>query len=534
MILDLEQATGHEFDNADVCIIGAGAAGITLAVELLRLGRRVLVLEGGGKDVEERSQDPYKSELVGLRHNGIHTGRFRAYGGTTTKWGGQILELDAIDFTCRDWIQGSGWPFPKSELTQHYRRALELEGIASSTLDDRAVWHEIGLERPVLGEKLAPYFSRWCPEPNFTRLHRDVLERHKNLGIYLHANACRLLTGVNERTISGVTCRTLEGKEVIFRAKEFVLCLGAIESSRFLLQPDANGKQRWNEYGLVGKYYQDHIDCNCAEVKKLNEAKFHAYFDNVYSRGYKYHPKFKLIPELQQRHRVLNVAGTMVFRSDMDETLNQVKQTAKNLLRGRKDAITGKDISNLIGNMPAFLRQGYHYKVKHRAYNPASSQIFLRVHCEQEPLSSSTVSLSEERDALGLLRARLDWKVSDLEIQTIQRFIETVRDVLETYQLCELKIDPNLYSDDGSFLKKVDDSNHHMGGTRMGTSGSNGVVDTNLKLHAAENGYVCSSSVFPASGFSNPTHTLLALAVRLGEHLHTKVLTAAIQMGEKT
>ena len=132
MIRDLEQeqpGAEQRADVCDVCIVGAGAAGIVLAVELARLGRRVTLLEGGGATIEQESQEPYRSEVVGHEHRGIHTGRFRAQGGTTTKWGGQILELDAIDFERREWVSGSGWPFAKSELAASYARALELEGI---------------------------------------------------------------------------------------------------------------------------------------------------------------------------------------------------------------------------------------------------------------------------------------------------------------------------------------------------------------------------------------------------------------------
>jgi len=118
---------------ADICIVGAGAVGITLAVESARRGKKVLLLEGGGALREESSQQIYDSEIVGLPHRGIHTGRIRVKGGTTVRWGGQILELDALDFTPRPGVPESGWPFPKSTLISFYERALTLEGLAKAT-----------------------------------------------------------------------------------------------------------------------------------------------------------------------------------------------------------------------------------------------------------------------------------------------------------------------------------------------------------------------------------------------------------------
>ena len=139
MMRDLEHGAPTDPQHANVCIVGAGAAGILLAVELTRLGKSVLLLEGGGRDVEEPSQDTYQGEVTGVRHTGIHVGRFRATGGSTNRWGGQILELDDIDFLERPGVAGSGWPITKSELKPHYARAIELEGLGGSTLCDAAV-----------------------------------------------------------------------------------------------------------------------------------------------------------------------------------------------------------------------------------------------------------------------------------------------------------------------------------------------------------------------------------------------------------
>src|SRR5207237_39495 len=145
---------------------------IALAVELAGLGKRVVLLEGGGASLEDAAQEPYQSSLTGLHHRGVHEGRFRVHGGTTTKWGGQILELDPLDFAERPWVRGSGWPFQKPELTPFYARALELEGVDRSILDDAAVWKALNEREPQL-PGMTPYLTRWCPEPNFARLHRQ-------------------------------------------------------------------------------------------------------------------------------------------------------------------------------------------------------------------------------------------------------------------------------------------------------------------------------------------------------------------------
>ena len=242
MIHDLETTQPQPVAAYDICIVGSGAAGILLALELLPTGKRILMLEGGGNDLEDRSQDPYRSEVVGLTHRGIHTGRFRAKGGTTTKWGGQILEFDARDFDVREAVPESGWPFPKSELTSFYPRSLEGVGLGSVTRDDAAVWREIGLEQSRF-DGFEPYFSRWLPDPLMARVHRKALEESPNLDLWLHATVVEIL--FDGQRAKAVRTRTLTGVEATFEATTFIFALGAIESSRFFLQPRAEGLP-WN------------------------------------------------------------------------------------------------------------------------------------------------------------------------------------------------------------------------------------------------------------------------------------------------
>ena len=513
MMRDLEHGVPTDPQHADVCIVGAGAAGILLAVELARLGKSVLLLEGGGRDVEEPSQDTYRGEVTGVRHNGIHVGRFRATGGSTNRWGGQILELDDLDFQVRPGVAGSGWPISKSELTPHYARAIELEGLADSTLSDIAVWKEIGLATPAFAE-LEPFFSRWCPEPNFARLHRDTLEANSAITVWLHANAVGI--SWQDARFRSVRCRTLSGIEATFTADEFVFCLGGIESSRFFLQPrSADGP--WQRSGLLGRHFQDHIICAGAIIEPTTPAALHKAFDNVFSRGYKYQPKLRLAPARQAEAQTLNVAATVSFLGDSDQILAQLKETAKRLLRGRWRESKPSEVLYALRHSPLLARQIYRYSIQHRAFNPPGGIIELLVHCEQEPESKSSITLADTQDSLGLRRTRLNWQVSEHELRSIRTITDVA--VKSLAHLGRVVPDPDLMALDLRFIERCGDGYHHMGGMRMSTSPEKGLVDTDLRLHGTDNAYICSSAVFPTSGFSNPTHTLLALAVRLANHL---------------
>jgi choline dehydrogenase-like flavoprotein len=292
--------------------------------------------------------------------------------------------------------------------------------------------------------------------------------------------------------------------------------MGTIECVRFFLQPRA-GDLPWNRSRLLGHHFQDHVDANAARVLPRNRRRFAELFDNIFLRGFKYHPKLRLQPDDQRRAHTLNCAATMSFSSNIDEALATTKTTAKHLLRGRFSELTSADILHSARHAPLLLRQAARYTFHHRVYNPSTAQIRLRVHCEQRPDSESSITLSQERDSIGLLRARLDWRISDLELDTIRTFAETAIHSLAT--IAEIQPDPDLLSRNPAFLDRCDDSNHHMGGMRMASLPTDGVVTPDLLLHGTRNVYVCSGAIFPTSGFSNPTHTVLALAMRLADLL---------------
>ena len=512
MIRDLMQQQPERGRRTDVCIVGAGAAGIAVAVELARLGRSVTLLEGGGRDVELAAQSPYASESAALAHRGLHGGRVRALGGTTTRWGGQILELDALDFERRPWVAESGWPFAKSELTRHYARALELEGLTGAELRDHAVWSALKQPEPAFAP-LCTYLSRWCPEPNFAVIHGAALAGEK-IEVWLHANAVELLLEGEQAT--GVRARTQSGAEAVFQADEYIFCLGAIESSRFFLQP-RRGTLPWNRSGLLGQHFQDHIDCTAASVQPLSSRAFHACFDAIFLGGYKYNPKLKLSAATQQQHHLLHAGATFFSAAGMDEELTAMKSTARRLLRERGAGLRASEAWQLLRHSPSLVRHSYRYAVQHRAYHPPGSPLMMRVHCEQDPASASTISLSGERDELGLLRTRMSWHVAGKELETIRSFVKIAQRALRG--IARILPDPYLMESGKDSLSTCEDSFHHMGGMRMHISARDGVVDPELRLHGTANVFVCSSAVFPTSGFSNPTHTLLALSTRLAERL---------------
>ncbi|HWF66639.1 MAG TPA: GMC family oxidoreductase [Acidobacteriaceae bacterium] len=519
MIFDLDRDSIPPDISAHVCIVGAGAAGIVLAAQLIRQGKRVLLLESGGMVAEPAAQALNDSAYTGQPHQGANPGRFRVLGGTTTVWGGQILEFDDADFVARPWIPGSGWPFSKAELQPYYDRALQSEGLSGALQSDSDIWRRMNIHPPNLGEEFTAYFTRWCPEPDFGRLYRELL-RSPNLSVILHATATAMRLAEDGRGVRGIECRSLSGKQRTFSADRYVLSLGAIESVRFLLQPLPGGQTpSWNQGGMLGRHFHSHIDINTASIPAQDAFRLRRWFATAFLDGIKYHPKFRLNFSQQMREQILNIGGSITCINPAEAELRRLKALARNFLQRRHWTVRWHDLPAAWRQLPTLFQLAYRYRVEGRAAWPANSFFWLRAYCEQEPLSASRISLINQRDAVGMFRAQLDWRISPLEWKTIRYFTEAVQQNFARLGLANLAPRAELTQADGFRNIVLDDSHHHMGGARMASSSSGGVVNANLQLHGVDNAFLCSAAVFSCSGFSNPTHTLIALALRLADQL---------------
>ena len=277
-----------------------------------RSGRRARPPRPGGHPPRRRRPVP-RGSLPGARTAATSpagrtaastNGRFRVHGGTTTMWGGQILELDSIDF--RERIPGSpasGWPIPKRELAPHYARALALEGVAGSILDDRTVWQGLGEPMPRFSPaRLLPRarahllpFPLVPPSPTSPACIARPSKAAPRLHLWLHSNAVELL--LEDQQATGVRCRTLSGVEAVFRATDYAFCLGASRkstraSSCSPVPPE--GALPWNHSGLLGRHFQDHIDSDAATAPPTRFPRLPPpVFDSIFLGGFKYNPKLK-------------------------------------------------------------------------------------------------------------------------------------------------------------------------------------------------------------------------------------------------
>lgn len=530
MIRDFDEFDDGACIAADVCIIGAGGAGITVAKEFLGTHFRVVVLESGGLDNEAVMQKLNESDVAGLPHVGIEKGRVRAFGGTTILWGGQTLRLDAFDFQKRSWVPNSGWPITLKDIEPYYDRAervLQLgQNIPYEKLCARA-----GIKPPAFDSaKLYIECSRWTPIPNFGTAYRGELRKAGNISVILHANATQIVTDQASKSVESVEIRTLLGRKGTARARFYIICCGGIESARLLLASDRiEPCGVGNKHDLVGRYFQDHVHICYYDIAATDRKHLQNLCESFFIRGRKYAPLIALSQQLQAEKRLLSIHGAAIFWMEPHSSVAAVK-TLFRAVRG-KTLPPLAELRQLLGNALAdpveLLGLIYRYLVQKRAGTPKRGRVFLEAMCEMAPDPGSRITLSEIRDQLGIRRARIDWRVGELERRTASEYVRTIGSEFSRLGLGSYDLKQAAFlADEKAWVNMVTDNNHHMGTTRMHENEKLGVVDSNCQVHGLDNLFIGSSAVFPSSGSAYPTLTILALCIRIADRVKHLLSTA--------
>jgi choline dehydrogenase-like flavoprotein len=499
-------------------IIGSGAIGLYAASELAKRGKRVLVVESGGAHLGGFTQESYSS--IGMPHDGISVARSRSLGGTTNLWGGQLVEFQPADFNGREWLPNSTWPVKYDEISPFYRKAYENLGLQRETHDDDAVWKSVSEDRPRIGDEFEVFLTRWLKIPSFAIMYSKQFETSKKFSV-LTGYTVIGFEGTGER-ITGVRIVDLAGNRHTITGDTFILAAGTIENSRLLLHAvaDESWPCPWRQNHNIGKYFLDHLGCKAAIVKPNDTRKFFDTFCTIWRSGHKYQPKFRLRNDILARDPILNIQELFGFESSVSENLVYLKQFVKAAVYSRKIENVGDVFKNVAACSKYLVPLMWRYVRDHRVFVPGASKISLLIQAEQAPVAESCVRLDRSvTDAYGLPRAILDWRLGGDEQASIAEFTRRADVALLRAGLAKLEIDPKLKGADPSFMATVKDTYHQAGGTVMGTSERDGVVDSNLKVFGTENLYVGGASTFRTVSNANTTFTALAFTTRLVEHL---------------
>jgi choline dehydrogenase-like flavoprotein len=526
MIADLNDATEPRSLSVDLCIVGSGAAGLAIASEMANSSLTVAIAESGGLDFEPPTQALYDVDISGLPHPGSTQGRFRVCGGSTTMWGGQALPLMPLDFESREWIPYSGWPISFDELFPFYQRACRFLLVDGLNFDTD-LFSLLKTRPPAFdASQLWYHFSKWSPQPSVRERYLPALRQSRNCALLLHANVTEIvldqvsqqISQQTSRQVTRVELRSLGGHSATIRAKAFVLGVGGIETARLLL---ANRKQRpngiGNDHDLVGRFFQDHPSALVGSLKAASAARAQQLLNVFHKRGLKYSVRCTATPQWQQRQQTLNVSMGTTFVQD-DPTLQHVKDIYAALRQRRLGPNFAGKLLQAVLHPAAAISPAYHFLLRGRSFAPGA-RMLIGLTSEQQPNPESRILLSDKLDALGVPRANVRWKLTDLTLHTMRKFAATLRQQFTQAGIGEVELEPWLLEASPEWIYHINDQYHHIGTTRMNDSPRAGVVDRNCQVHGLPNLFIASSSVFPTSGHSNPTLTIIALCMRLADRL---------------
>lgn len=515
MHIDLEQNGLPDTFHSSICILGGGIAGITLANRLSAHGIDVHLLEAGGLVPEDRSQSLYQSEIAGEPHAGVHEGRFRTFGGSSTQWGGQILPFTSDTFNPPRNGNAVSWPIDEDEITPYYDDVQRILGVDSLPFTASLL--------PALGHTAAPVsgdirirFSKWAPfnKRNLAHTTGQSVIGNPQVTLFTHANVISLAADPSDPArIASVRVVNYARREFTFTSAHFIVCMGTIESCRLLLcSPDVP-----NPYDQIGRYFHDHLSFHAARFLSPARERVIERLGPFYVEGTLHTCKLEATPEIREREGLLAVMAHIVISEPEDSGVAAIRNLLRSVQHGRvKQAIKTNLLPTLRGALDV-ARLVFYSRFRKRRAVSRRADIFLTIDLEQEPNPNNRISLSpHHQDALGLPVTVIDWHVGDAEKATAHRFAQIIRAYLDELGLDPGEWDPLLAA--GSTPPMID-TFHAMGGLRMGDHPAASVVDRNLTVHGLRNLSVASCAVFPSGSSSNPTFTMMALALRLADRL---------------
>lgn len=531
--------------QADVCIVGAGAAGIPLALSLSGKGLSVVLLEAGERTQDPKAQAHYEGEVADERmHSPPHRYRLRGLGGSTSLWGGRCMPYDPIDFEERAWVPHSGWPISYEGLLPYYARANTWSEAGVFSYDARQALPGAppmfaSFESPVVRTDGLERFS--CPT-DFGRRYRKRLEVAPDVRVLTGAHCTGVRLDAAGAQVRALDVATLAGNRFHVNARAVVLASGGLETARLLLHStDVVPQGVGNQFDVVGRYYQCHIAGNVGKLTIHGPTKNvrHGYEvapDGVYCRR-----RMAIDAAVQRKHGLLNAVARLHFPKITDPShrsgvlsglvlaRNLISYEYGKRLRDSEPASAetmARHLLNVVrdpfdtaGFLTHWLRKRTFATRKFPSVilSNRTNRFSLEVQGEQQPLASSRVLLTREADALGMRKLKVDWRYCAADIESVARTLDLLAGEFERTGVGRLEFDRDEL--EGELMRYGAYGGHHIGTTRMGTQPRSSVVDADCKVHSVSNLYVAGSAVFPTSSQANPTLTIVALALRLADRL---------------
>ena len=515
MILDARQLADGTTLAADIVIVGGGPAGIVLALELAERGVEVCLLEAGGDGYRRDRQRLAGGLVSGDPYPPLRDTRLVALGGASQLWAGWCRTLDPLDFARRAAMPDSGWPIDRDTLQPFHRRAFGWFGL--DVADDAVSPGEPWL--PLDPDLITPTLFHQG-RVRFGTHYRDRLARAERLRVWLNAPATRLLAAPDSDRIERVALRTFDGRSLSATGRQVVLAAGGIENARLLLASgDEPARAIGNSRGTVGRWFIEHAFIEAGHLVLDDPGRSMAPYlvhGPANARG-----GFAVAPAALERHGLFQSA---IFLKSAGENHPVFADPAVRAMIELVEQWRGRKVpGSALGSVRTALRRPDRLARALREWlrpTPAAPGRWrLRGIFECAPDPANRVELAAAVDPLGRPLAHLHWRMGERDLCSIRCAHALLDQALRAARLGRL--DLTISPDDAAWRQAAaEGGKHHAGTTRMSADPAQGVVDRDLKVHGIYNLHVVGSSVFPTAGYANPTLTIVALAIRLADHLH--------------
>lgn len=501
----------HDFGVHDVCVIGAGAAGVYIAHRLAQQGQKVLLLEAGGHTAVEGAALGIGLDDSGTAYRGASLGRVFGLGGTTARWGGQLVPHSELDVERGAPQLSSAWRHIVELVGRHtpeVRRALGLPAPPAASVSP---FEALRQRLDPLGLRLVA--SEWLPfqRRNLSKLLYAAYPGRGRVDVCLHGvvRSWSLSSSAGGARVESLTLRSA-GHDHTVRAPHFVLTAGAIESARILLEIQASLPTSPFRSASIGRYLTDHLSCTVARVPEASRAAVARALAPRFEHGCLRSARILELSPPREAAR-----GFFHFIFEIDDPGHALVRQAFAALQARRRpelslAELGHSARGLVGLAWSRL-------VRSRLHVPADTPVHLQLDIEQVPSPARGVFLSDRRDAFDRRLAELRWDVSDVDL-------EQARALTERFAQC-WGSDPELPRLD--FLEPVPegmsglDAYHPAGLCRLGDD-ADAVVDRELRVHGADNLWLLSTGVLPSAGTANPALSMLCLGEELVQKLSSR------------
>jgi len=513
MILDISKLDASKEFETDVCIVGAGAAGIAIAQALTNSDVDCYVVESGSLEFDANTHTLTRTEQVGVDDKRIC--RLRYFGGSTNHWGGWCMPLSEIDFQPRPWIPYSGWPIKLADLDGYYQAANAICKLGLYKYDKSDYADNLDRLGFVDTTKLNTRFFRISKPPvRFGEVYRSGLREAKNVRVILNANVTSLETNENARTVRFVRAKSLYGHTAYFKAKYFVLACGAVGNAQLLLLSNSVEKAGLgNGFDIVGRFFMQHPHVYCANIFGTNTKDIRDLFREHSESGTATRATIGPSPKVQSDLKILNCSATIHFPTDPSSGYGAAKELIGDIKQGKWPEDSTEKIQDVIKDFDSIvtrLRKG-----------PPVLNVQMRA--EQAPNPDSRVMLSSDLDRLGQRTVKMDWQLSEVDWRTIRVAAVLIGEEFGRLSYGRVRLPSWLTGGTIDWPDALWGGCHHIGTTRMADAPRDGVVDRNCRVHSVDNLYIAGSSVFPTSGYANPTLSIVALALRLTDHLQNRL-----------